>query len=117
MSAQHHALCCAHGVLRGHAVTAIGVLRERLTEPWTLEALANEVQLVRVFDATVGMSPMAYLRKMRVELMARLLVSTDLSVAETARPVGWKNRFTPASAFTPTTASRPPNTVDGSQPP
>ena len=31
------------------------------------------------------MSPMAYLRRMRVEQMARLLVSTDLSIAEVTR--------------------------------
>jgi transcriptional regulator GlxA family with amidase domain len=57
----------ARGVVRGHVVTAIGVLRTRLTEPWTLDALADEVhlsrsQLVRSFDATTGLSPMAYLR-------------------------------------------------------
>ena len=69
-------------------------MRERLTEPWTLNALAAEVhlsrsQLVRAFDATVGMSPMAYLRHMRVERTARLLASTDLSVTAVARTVGW----------------------------
>lgn len=32
---------------------------------------------------------MAYLRLMRVERMARLLVSTDLSVSEIARAIGW----------------------------
>lgn len=46
-------------------------------------------QLVRAFDATVGVSPMAYLRKMRVERIDRLLASTDLSVAEAARTIDW----------------------------
>lgn len=83
-----------HGVVRGHVVTAVQILRTRLVEPWTLDALAHEVhlsrsQLVRAFDATTGMSPMAYLRQMRVERMARLLVSTDLTVAAVARTVGW----------------------------
>jgi transcriptional regulator GlxA family with amidase domain len=54
---------------------------------------------VRSFDATVGMSPMAYLRQMRVERMARLLISTDLSVAEVARSVGWKNQFHASQCF------------------
>jgi transcriptional regulator GlxA family with amidase domain len=93
-----------HGVVRGHVVTAVNVLRARLAEPWTLDALADEVhlsrsQLVRSFDATVGMSPMAYLRQMRVERMARLLASTDLSVAEAARAVGWKNQFHASQTF------------------
>ncbi len=83
-----------HGVVRGHVVAALDVLRTRLAEPWTLDSLAAEVhlsrsQLVRAFDATVGMSPMAYLRKMRAERMARLLASTDLSIAGAARAVGW----------------------------
>jgi transcriptional regulator GlxA family with amidase domain len=93
-----------HGVLRGHVVAAVSVLHPRLAEPWTLNSLAQEIhlsrsQLVRAFDATVGMSPMAYLRHMRVERMARLLVSTDLSIAEAARSVGWRNQFHASQCF------------------
>ena len=36
---------------------------------------------------------MAYLRRMRVERMARRLVSTNLSIAEAARSVSWRNQF------------------------
>lgn len=94
----------ARGVVRGHAVTTIKMLDGRLAKPWTLSALAEEVhlsrsQLVRSFDATVGMSPMAYLRRMRVERMARLLVSTDLPIAEAARSVGWRNQFHASQCF------------------
>lgn len=93
-----------HAVVRGHVVTAIGVLRNRLAEPWTLNALAEEVhlsrsQLARSFDATVGTSPMAYLRKMRAERMGRLLTTTDLSIAEAARAVGWTNQFHASQVF------------------
>lgn len=42
---------------------------------------------------------MAYLRQMRVKRMARLLVSTDLSVAEAARSVGWRNQFHASQCF------------------
>ena len=92
------------GVGRGHVIGAVKVLREQIAEPWTLQALAAEVhlsrsQLVRAFDATTGMSPMVYLRRMRVERMARLLASTDLSVAEAARSVGWKNQFHASQTF------------------
>ena len=91
-------------MVRGHVVVAVKVLRDRIADPWTLDALADEVhlsrsQLVRSFDATVGMSPMAYLRQMRVERMARLLVSTDLSIAAAARSVGWKNQFHASQVF------------------
>jgi AraC family transcriptional regulator len=82
----------------------VNVLRARLAEPWTLNSLAEEIhlsrsQLARSFDATVGTSPMAYLRQMRVERLARLLVSTDLSVAEAARSVGWRNQFHASQCF------------------
>lgn len=101
---QHPTALVGHGVVRGHVVTAANVLRSRLAEPWTLSSLAAEVrlsrsQLVRAFDATVGISPMAYLRQMRAERMARLLVSTDLSVGETARSVGWRNQFHASQCF------------------
>ena len=109
MAGEHSRPCTlgkpqARGVVRGHVVAAVGVLRCRLAEPWTLDALAREVhlsrsQLVRSFDAATGMSPMAYLRQMRVERMARLLVSTDLSVGEAARSVGWKNQFHASQCF------------------
>lgn len=93
-----------HGVVRGHVVTAVKVLREHLAEPWTLDALAEELhlsrsQLARSFTATVRISPTAFLRQMRVERMARLLTATDLSVAEAARSVGWKNRFHASQCF------------------
>jgi transcriptional regulator GlxA family with amidase domain len=60
----------------------------------TLRSLAKKAhrsrsRLVRAFDATIGMSPMAFLRQMRVERMAGLLATTDLSIAEAARTVGW----------------------------
>jgi AraC family transcriptional regulator len=97
-------MLAGHGVVRGHVVAAVGVLRTRLAESWSLDALASAVylsrsQLVRSFDATVGTSPMAYLRLMRVERLARLLASTDLSVAEAARSVGWKNQFHASQCF------------------
>lgn len=92
------------GVVRGHVVEAVAVLRSRLAESWTLNSLAEEVhlsrsQLVRCFDATVKMSPMSYLRQMRVERMARLLVSTDSSIAEAARAVGWSDQFHASRCF------------------
>jgi transcriptional regulator GlxA family with amidase domain len=66
------------GVVRSHVETAVGVLRDHLAEPWTLDSLANDVrlsrsQLVRAFDAVTSLGPMAYLRLMRAQQMARLL--------------------------------------------
>ncbi len=46
-----------HGVVRGHVVAAVGMLRARIAESWTLALLAEEVhlsrsQLARSFDPT-----------------------------------------------------------------
>ncbi len=103
-SQPQHAVTAGHGVVRGHVVTAVKLMRERIAEPWTDGALAEEVHLsrshlFRCFDATVNMSPMAYLRQMRVERMARLLLSTDLSIAEVARAVGWTDPSYAARCF------------------
>ncbi len=109
----HQTKTRAHrGVVRGHAVAAVNAMRDHLSDRWTLDSLADEVdlsrsQLARSFAATVGMSPMAYLRKMRVERMARLLVSTDLSIAETARSVGWRNQFHASQCFHATVGLSP----------
>jgi AraC-like DNA-binding protein len=70
--AEGFAIHGVRGVVRGHAATGLGILRERLAELWTLGALAQEVhlyrsQLVRAFDTTVGISPMTGLRQMRVQ--------------------------------------------------
>ena len=82
------------GVVRGHVGTAVGVLRDHLAEPWTLDPLANEVhlsrsQLARSFDAVTSLGPMGYLRLMRVQQMARLLTHSDLPISAIARAVGW----------------------------
>lgn len=103
-SEQPVAPLAGHGIVRGHVIAAVTVLRARLAEPWALSSLADEVhlsrsQLVRAFDSTVGTSPMAYLRQMRVERMALLLVSTDQSIAEVARSVGWRNQFHASQCF------------------
>ena len=60
-------------------------------------------QLARAFSATVGMSPTAYLRHIRIERMARLLITTDLSMAEEARSAAGPIPTTPAAPSTPNT--------------
>jgi transcriptional regulator GlxA family with amidase domain len=42
-------------------------------------------RLLRAFGAMIGVSPMAYVRRMRVEQMARLLSTTDLTIAPERR--------------------------------
>lgn len=84
----------AGDLVSGHVAAAIDLMSSRMTERWTLSALATEVhlsrsQLVRTFKAALGLSPMAYLRLMRVQQMARLLRTTDLSLHGVGQAVGW----------------------------
>lgn len=72
------------------------MLRSRLTEPWTLDSLAAQVylsrtHLTRCFDTVLGVGPITYLKQLRVEKMAELLITTDLPIGTIARQVGWSD--------------------------
>lgn len=56
-------------------------------------------QLSRIFVETYGKTPLAYLTMLRVEVMARLLRETDLTIAAAGRAVGWDSRSRAAEAF------------------
>lgn len=80
--------------LRNEARVAAELIRANLRQRWTLEDLATQVhlspsQLGRVFVASFGSSPFEYLARLRVEEMALLLRSTNLTVSEIAARVGW----------------------------
>jgi transcriptional regulator GlxA family with amidase domain len=82
------------GVVRSHVETAVGLLRDHLADPRTLDSLANEVhlsrsQLVPTFDAVTSLGTMAYLRLMRAQQMARLLTHSDPPISAISREVGW----------------------------
>jgi methylphosphotriester-DNA--protein-cysteine methyltransferase len=66
---------------------------------WLKKSTCRALSLSGRLTRPTGMSPMAYLRQMRVERMAHLLVSTDLSIAEAAHSVGWRNQFHASQCF------------------
>jgi AraC-like DNA-binding protein len=73
---------------------AMRLLEASIDEHWTLTRLAAEVNLapsylVRLFGRTAGVSPMAYLNRIRAERAAGLLIETDLPVATIGAMVGW----------------------------
>ncbi|GAA3019141.1 AraC family transcriptional regulator [Streptosporangium longisporum] len=64
---------------------------------WSLGELAGASfltpgYLVRLFKASVGMPPMAYLTHLRAEAAARLLVQTDQPVSRVGHLVGWPDQ-------------------------
>lgn len=73
---------------------AMRLLEASIDEPWTLDRLAGRVNLapgymVRLFGKTAGISPMAYLNRLRAERAAGLLIETELPVATVGAMVGW----------------------------
>lgn len=83
---------------------AVRLLQEQLDRQWRIVDLAGEValspsQLTRVFRDALGTTPAEYLRRIRVEAMARLLTTTDFGVAEAARQVGWGDLSHASRAF------------------
>ncbi|KJL24262.1 AraC family transcriptional regulator [Microbacterium azadirachtae] len=62
--------------------------------PWTLAELAATVNverthLVRLFQKELGTPPIAYMRQLRQQAAARLLVQTRLPISEIGTQVGW----------------------------
>lgn len=73
---------------------AMRLLEADPAEPWTLEQLGARVNLapgylVRLFGRSVGLSPIAYLNRIRAERAAGLLIETELPVASIGAAVGW----------------------------
>lgn len=70
------------------------LLESQVGHPWTLRELAarshlDPSYLVRLFKLEIGLAPIAYLNRCRVEQAAGLLLHTLLPVSEVAAQVGW----------------------------
>lgn len=81
---------------RREVLTAIALLQADLTRRWRIDDVAREValsasQLTRVFRAQIGLSPAAFLRRLRADRMAELLTTTPLTISEAGAAVGWND--------------------------
>jgi len=80
--------------VRVEALTVRDALHRNIAHRWLLRDLAEMVhlspkQLVRVFAIAYGKTPCAYLGRLQVEAMARLLREENLTVDAAAHRVGW----------------------------
>lgn len=86
------------GAFRHPAVSrAMRLLEGAIARQWTLTDLAEELHLapgylVRLFKATTGLPPMAYLAQVRAEHAAVLLLHSDDPVTCIGRAVGWPDQ-------------------------
>jgi AraC-like DNA-binding protein len=83
---------------------ALSALHDRPAHDWSLEELAREVGLSRSvlaerFHHYVGVPPMNYLARWRMQLAATLLSGTNLSLAEVAERVGYGSEAALSRAF------------------
>jgi AraC-like DNA-binding protein len=92
------------GLRDKHVGEALKLIHGRPTAPWTLESLARDVGLSRTtfadrFVHYVGMPPMQYLARWRMQLAARKLESPGISIAEVAADVGYESEAAFNRAF------------------
>lgn len=62
---------------------------------------------MRLFTEEIGMAPIAWLTRRRIQEMARLLRETRLSILEIARQVGWRDRGHASEQFKRFTGTTP----------
>ena len=78
-------------------VSAIKMIDDAPREAWTLTTLAARVHIEptyfsRLFHTAVGLPPMAYLTRRRLELATSLLRRDDLPVGEVGAMAGWEDQ-------------------------
>jgi AraC-like DNA-binding protein len=83
---------------------SLALLHGRVSHPWTLATLAEEVgisrsALVERFTRYLDEPPMAYLTRWRLQLAARSLEKTSRGVAEIASDVGYESEAAFSRAF------------------
>src|SRR3954462_100931 len=83
---------------------SLGLLHSRVSHPWTIVDLANEVgisrsALVERFTRYLSEPPMTYLTRWRLQLAARTLERTSRGVAEIAADVGYESEAAFNRAF------------------
>jgi AraC-like DNA-binding protein len=87
-----------------HIGEALKLIHGRPTHDWTLDALARDVGLSRTtfadrFVHYVGIPPMQYLARWRMQLAARQLETPGISIAQVAANVGYESEAAFNRAF------------------
>ena len=83
---------------------SLELMQARLAEDISLDELAAEARLsafhfARMFKQSVGVPPLVYLTRLRMEKICELLAMTDLTVTEIAQEVGYSSNQVLARVF------------------
>ena len=87
-----------------HVGSALRLIHSRPREGWTVDGLARQVGLSRSvfadrFADLVGLTPMNYVGRWRMQLAARILEDRSASVAQAAAAVGYESEAAFRRAF------------------
>lgn len=112
------------GLRDRHIGDALTLIHARPAHGWTLESIAREIGLSRTtfadrFVHFVGMPPMQYLARWRMQLAARRLETPGVGIAEVAAEIGYESEAAFNRAFkkligtTPGNWRRSPRAAEG----
>ncbi|TPI51471.1 AraC family transcriptional regulator [Mesorhizobium sp. B3-1-7] len=92
------------GLRDPHLGKALALIHDRPAHNWTVEALAKESALSRTvlaerFTRIVGMPPMHYLAKWRMQIASELLSAGNSNVASIAADIGYESEAAFSRAF------------------
>lgn len=84
-----------------HALTA---LHEDIAKPWNLDSLAKTIGLSRAtlatkFRVSLGVSPMDYLARLRIDKGRELMSTLEINLEEIAQKVGYSSAFSYSKAY------------------
>jgi AraC-like DNA-binding protein len=92
------------GLSDRHVGRALALIHRHPGHPWTLDALARDVGLSRSalterFSRYIGVSPIRYLQRRRLELAAARLTSCRQPIAQIAYETGYESEAAFSRAF------------------
>ena len=94
----------AHAVADPHVRRAVERMHADPAAPWSVDTLAREAGLARTafatrFRDTMRVTPLAYLRSVRLQRAMRLLVEEELTLDAVATRIGYGDAFAFSKAF------------------
>ncbi len=108
------------GLRDRHIGRALSLMHDAPTQPWTLDQLAREAGLSRSsfaerFTSYVGIPPMQYLQKWRLQIAASRLRDGDANIATIAADVGYESEAAFSRAFKRVIGTSPADWREGSK--
>lgn len=104
--------CWSHGIQDPLVMKAVQAMHDDCARAWTLDTLAQHAGLSRTglaerFRASMGNTPLNYLRTVRMQKAMAALSESERSLEQIAREVGYTDAFSFSKVFKRTTGVAP----------